>query len=219
MIRKNQLHRFHYQKDTKGFLLFFKEEFLNSYLNEIEIAKIIQIFNEFITSPKTQCKKEDFAELNLLFEGIYNEYKNINDAYSLQIIRSLLHVVTSLIYRAKSKTFSKLEHKKNLREFIKFQHILEKNYQISKKVKFYADAMGFSSKKLNTIIQFITSKTAKDFIDDVVIIKIKKELLYTNLSIKEVAFKTGFKDTTNFFKYFKTRTNYTPKEYRKLNFS
>ena len=85
----------------------------------------------------------------------------------------------------------------------------------SKKVNFYASKLGFSSKKLNTIINYVTSKKAKEFIDDVVIIKAKKNLLHSNLSVKEIAFKLGFKDPTNFYKYFRKHTSFTPDSYKK----
>ena len=214
VVRKNQIHKFYHNPNATGYLLFFKEEFLNRYVNEDEIARIIQIFNEFLTSPKTQCPQEDLQGLLGLFEGIITEYDNIDDDYSPRIIRSLLHLLANLIHRIKSRNYNKIVLKKNLRDFIKFQGLVEKNYGESKKVSYYANLMGFSSKKLNSIVQFIANKPAKDFIDDVAIIKIKKELLYTNLSIKEIAFKVGFADSTNFFKYFKNRTDFTPKEYR-----
>jgi len=42
------------------------------------------------------------------------------------------------------------------------------------------------------------------------------ELLEQNAaSILEIAFMTGFKSTSNFYKCFKDQTGYTPKEYRK----
>ena len=50
-IRKDQIHKFYLNDKTKGYLLCFKEEFLNRYLNEVEVSKSIQMFNELLTSP------------------------------------------------------------------------------------------------------------------------------------------------------------------------
>lgn len=214
-IRKDQIHRFYINKNTKGFLLLFKEEFLNSYLNEREVAKTIQMFNELLTSPKTHLQKKEFECIHDILKQIEKEVLKISDDYSLKIIRSLLHVLISLIHRIKAKGYNKVQLSNYLKEFIKFQNLLEKNYSESKQVNYYAEKMGFSTKKLNTIVKYIANKPVKAFIDDVIIIKAKRFLLHSNLSVKEVAFKVGFKDPTNLYKYFKKHTKYTPEAYKK----
>ena len=199
-IRKDQIHRFYINKNVKGFLLLFKEEFLNSYLNEREVSKTIQMFNELLCSPKTQLKQEEFSCIYDLLKQIEKEFLKISDNYSQKIIRSLLHVLITLIHRIKAKGYNKVQLSNYLKEFIKFQDLLEKNYSKSKQVSYYADKMGFSTKKLNTIVKYIANKPVKAFIDDVIIIKAKRFLLHSNLSVKEVAFRIGFKDPTNLYK-------------------
>lgn len=214
-IRKDQIHRFYHNNNVKGYLLLFREEFLNSYLNESEVAQTIQMFNELLTSPKTKLNDEEFSNILSLSKQIEKEFLKISDEYSLKIVRSLLHIIITLIHRIKSKGYNKVQLSNYLKEFIKFQNLLEKNYSDSKKVAYYAEKMGFSTKKLNTIVKYVANKPVKAFIDDVVIIKTKRYLLHTNLSVKEVAFKIGFKDPTNLFKYFKKHTQFTPEAYKK----
>lgn len=213
-IRRNQMHRF-YKSDAKGYLIFFKEDFLNRYLNDAEVAQSIQAFNELLTSPKTQIENQELVEVIKLAQGLEMEATFISDEYSNRINRSLLHVLLSLVHRIKSRGFNKVELNNNLQEFIKFQNLVEKNYHKTKKVEDYAEMMGFSSKKLNSIVNFISNKPVKAFIDEVVIIKAKKNILHTNMSAKEVAFKLGFNDPANFYKYFKKHTSYTPETFKK----
>ena len=214
-IRKDQMHRFYLNKATKGFLLCFKEEFLNSYLNEIEVANAIQMFNELLVSPKTQLKDFDFESIFKLIKGIEKEVLVVNDIYSFKLIRSLLHILITLIYRIKSTGYNTLQQSRYLKEFIIFQNLLEEDYYKTKKVYDYANKLGYSAKKLNMVVKFIANKSAKEFIDDTVIIKVKRLLIHYNLSIKEIAFKTGFNEPTNLYKYFKKHTNSTPEEFRK----
>jgi AraC-like DNA-binding protein len=215
-IRKDQIHKFYLNDKTKGYLLCFKEEFLNRYLNEVEVSKSIQMFNELLTSPKTQLNDKEFRSVIRLGFGIEQEYLSLNDKYSLQIIRSLVHILITLIYRIKSKGHNKVRLSKYLNEFIRFQNLLEQEFSNTKKVCDYASMLGFSTKKLNTVVNFVVNKPAKEFINDTVIIKIKRQLLHSNLSIKEIAFRVGFNDPTNFYKYFKKNTSYTPESYRKI---
>lgn len=214
-IRKDQMHRFYLKKNTKGFLLCFKEEFLNSYLNELEIVKAIQMFNELLVSPKTQLEKYYFDSIFKIITAIEKEVLIINDIYSFKLIRSFLHILITLIYRIKSSGYNALQQSKYLKEFISFQNLLEEDFNKTKKVYDYAKKLGYSPKKLNMIVRFIVNKSAKEFIDDTVVIKIKRLLIHFDFSIKEIAYKTGFLETTNLYKYFKKHTNYTPEEFRK----
>lgn len=214
-IRKNKAHHFYKNNKVRGYFLIFNEEFLNSYLNQREVSKTIQMFNEVLVSPKTQLKEGEFVEVFYFLRQIENEFSERLDEYSFRIIRSLLHILITLMHRIKSKGYNKEQLSNYLREFIKFQNLLENDYSKSKKVNYYANKLGFSTKKLNTIVQYIADKPVKSFIDDLVIIKAKSFLLNSSLSVKEVAFKLGFKDPTNLYKYFKKHTNYTPETFRK----
>ena len=82
------------------------------------------------------------------------------------------------------------------------------------KVKDYADLMGISTKTLNTVTKSIVHKSAKAFVDEICTKQIKRLLLNTKLSIKEIAYKSGFEETTNFYKYFKRQTHTTPDQFR-----
>lgn len=214
-IRKDQLQKFYFNNKAKGYLLCFKEEFLNRYLNEEEVGNSIQMFNHLLTSPKTQLRDQDFVGVYQLAIGVENEHFIISDKYSLKMIRSLIHILITLIYRIKSEGHNKVRLNKYVKEFIRFQNILEQDYNKTKKVFDYADKLGYSTKKLNTIVKFITDKPAKEFIDDTVVVKVKSLLLHSNSSVKEIAYKVGFNDSTNFYKYFKKFTNFTPEEFRK----
>ena len=59
------------------------------------------------------------------------------------------------------------------------------------------------------------NKPVKTYINDSLILEIKRLLMNTSLSIKEISYKTGFEDPTNFVKYFKKYTELTPIDFRK----
>ncbi|WP_373419094.1 helix-turn-helix domain-containing protein [Thermophagus xiamenensis] len=43
----------------------------------------------------------------------------------------------------------------------------------------------------------------------------KRLLVHPNLSVKEIAYQTGFEGPTNFIKYFKKHTSLIPLQFRK----
>lgn len=213
-IRKDQLHKFFKNKKLKGYLLLFTGDFLVSYLEKLEAQKSMQLFNESLGFPKVQLSQSQIKEVSNLIHRIKNEYFNINDEHSQGIIRSELQVLIAKLYRIKSQKDQVIFDRKYLPEFIEFQKMVEENVHKTNRVKDYAQLLGISTKTLNTITKTILHKTAKEFVDDICITQIKRLLINTELSIKEIAYATGFEETTNFYKYFKRQVQITPEQFR-----
>lgn len=213
-VRKDQIHQFFKSDNLKGTLLIFTNEFLISYLEEMESQKTLFLFNEQLGVPKLQLKNLHFNTIFQSIKRIENEYLSIHDNHSLSIIRSELHILITQLFRIKSKKEHINLDKKYLKSFIKFQDLVEKNITKTSKVKDFAIELGISTKTLNAITQSIVHKSAKEFIDEICTKQIKRLLINTKLSIKEIAYKSGFEETTNFYKYFKRQTQTTPEKFR-----
>ncbi len=213
-IRKDQIHKFFRSKNIKGYSLLFTDNFLVSYLEKQENQKSLQLFNELLGVPKIQLSEIDYQTISNILGRINNEYFNLMDDYALGIIRSELHILITKLYRIKSKGNQIIVDKKYLSEFINFQKLIEDNVTKTVRVADYAKMMTISTKTLNTISKNIVNKTAKEFIDEISIKQIKRLLINTPLSIKEVAYNSGFIETTNFYKYFKRQVGMTPEQFR-----
>lgn len=213
-IRKDQIHKFFKGNNSKGHLLLFKDEFLVSYLEKLEAQKSLQLFNELLGVPKIQLSSKDFNEIHQIVLRIENEYLNQFDEYSLGVIRSELHILISKLFRIKSKENPILLEKKYVSEFILFQQLVEDKANTTTRVNDYASLMSISAKKLNMISQNIINKTAKEFIDDINIKQIKRLLINTSFPVKQIAYSSGFEETTNFYKYFKRQVGTTPEQFR-----
>ncbi len=213
-IRKDQVQKFFIKPKVSGSLLLFTDDFLVSYLEETEVQKTILLFNELLVKPKIQLKKH---ELNIVFDcikRIEHEYFSTNDEHSMSIIRSELHILINHLYRIKSNTQEINLNKRYLKEFISLQNLVEKEAKNTTKVKDYALMMGLSTKTLNTITKSILDKSAKEFVDEICTKQIKRLLINSKLSIKEIAYQSGFEETSNFYKYFKRQASTTPEQFR-----
>lgn len=213
-IRKDQIHKFHKSNGVKGYLLLFTDEFLVSYLEKMETQKTLQLFNELLGVPKIQLSGAYLETINNIVGRIENEYFNLMDDYSLGIIRSELHILITKLYRIKSKDNQIIIDKKYLSQFIEFQKLVEHNVIKASRVTDYAKMMAISTKTLNSISKSIVNKTAKEFIDEIYTKQIKRLLINTSLSVKEIAYTSGFEENTNFYKYFKRQVGMTPEQFR-----
>jgi len=213
-IRKDQLQKFNGGDGLKGFIMLFTEEFLIQQYDSYEVVRSFQLFNEQLIKPKVSLKKHEFKVLMNLIGAIKNEYLANHDDFTEGIIRSALQIIMLKLYRIKTSTLSSFENKRYLEDFIRFQRLVEKHYLESKSVKFYASEMNVTPKTLTNISKAIIKKTAKELIDEIVIRNAKRLLLNTTMSIKEIAFRFGFNDPSNFYAYFKKQVKSTPEAFR-----
>ena len=82
------------------------------------------------------------------------------------------------------------------------------------KVSDYSDELGYSTKTLNKLTKATVHKTAKEFLDEIHLKQIKRLLINSTASIKEIAYQSGFDEPTNFYKFFKRTTGLTPEQFR-----
>lgn len=71
-----------------------------------------------------------------------------------------------------------------------------------------------SADYLNRIIKAHSDKTAHQLIDEMILIEAKAYLLYSQLTIAEIAYQLGFSDPSHFNKFFKKLAHCTPLQYR-----
>ena len=217
LVRKDQIHKFFRSPNVKGYLLVFTEEFIIGHLNRMEALKSMQLFNDSLSFPKIEFNnKEEFYDFTILIKHMESEYHSKDD-FSIGITRSVLHIVITKLFRIKSKAGHFVERKKYISQFLEFQKLVEKDCFKSKKVQYYAQQLGVSTKTLNNIVNDVINNSAKAFIDERTIMQIKRLLISSNHSIKEIAYISGFSDSTNFFKYFKKFTGNSPEVFRQAH--
>jgi len=213
-IRKDQVHRFFKNSESKGFVLIFTEDFLASLLSHKEVSRSHELFNEFLTSPKILVDNEDFITIKSLINDIELEYTKNYDEFSSAIIRNALHILVYRLFRIKVKQGITLSEHKYVSDFIQFQRLVEERCFQTKKTLDYANLMGCTTKTLNNICKAIVDKSSKMVIDEILVIQIKRLLINTFLSITEIAYTSGFDEPTNMYKYFKKHTEATPEAFR-----
>jgi len=219
-IRKDQVHRFHeLQKaeGVKGYLMLFTEEFLVSYFEKTESARSLNLFNELLGAPRLQLGEGNYEATLALIKEIQSEFRGQNDEFSPSVVRSLIQILVSRLYRIKSLSGISTQDKKYTSQFLEFQRLVEGNGTKNRNVSFYAEALATTPKMLNKLTKAIVHKTAKSFINELVTLQIKRKLIQSSLTITEIAYQTGFEEPTNLYKFFKRHTGHTPEAFRRYH--
>ena len=103
------------------------------------------------------------------------------------------------------------------RIYRRFMFLLADNTNVNRSVKSYAAELCVSPKYLTSVCRKHSDCTASELIATAVISRIKQLLLYSDLSIKEVASEMGFDNLSFFGKYVKKHLGLSPNHYRKAN--
>jgi AraC family transcriptional regulator, transcriptional activator of pobA len=86
-----------------------------------------------------------------------------------------------------------------------------------KSVAEYADLLSVSPNHLNKSVKAVTGKSAQDLLSEMTLLEAKVLLKQTSLAVNEIAWKTGKEDPSDFIRFFKSKTGYTPTEYRRMD--
>ncbi|MEM6723596.1 MAG: helix-turn-helix transcriptional regulator [Bacteroidota bacterium] len=214
-LRKDTIHKF-YPTRSKGTFLIFTEDFIVQDSNPTETAKVFQLFNELLNAPKLQLSPSEFQEIRQLVGQIEEEHVQFQDQHSIFVIRALMQALVHKLFRIKSHCHSNLDNK-YLSQFARLQGFIEQHCFESKLVAYYAKKMGVTTRTLNNITQNTVGKSAKAFINEILILQIKRLIINSSLTYTEIAYESGFEDPSNFFKYFRKMTGLSPKQFKELS--
>lgn len=95
-----------------------------------------------------------------------------------------------------------------------FRDHIEEQFRVWHKVGDYADRLGYSARTLNRLARQHTGLSAKQLIDERVVLEAKRRLSHGDASVAEVAQQLGFDDASNFSSYFRRHSGTTPGAFR-----
>ncbi|KAB1154205.1 AraC family transcriptional regulator [Tenacibaculum aiptasiae] len=201
------------QQESTSYILLFKPEFLPLAYSIFDIYENFSFFNNYTLSSYKLSNSQITLFLNYL-ESLDQEYKTDSED-SLEIIKSYLNIFLLKIKR-ELQFSQKVSYLKTRAQEItyNFENLIKQTKYKHQPIKYYAKQLNLSPIYLSECIKKTTNKTAKQIIDEYLILEAKSLLKQSTKSISEIAFSLGFDDNSNFVKYFKNKTGFTPKMYR-----
>lgn len=101
--------------------------------------------------------------------------------------------------------------------FCQFVHLLSDNYMHRLPVSWYAEKLSITPKYLTFICRQAIDKTPSSLIDEVTMQEIKKRLLDTDATIKEISYAMNYGSASSFCKFFRQQTGTSPMQFRQQN--
>ena len=135
------------------------------------------------------------------------------------LVNFLLLQITEIFHSQNVHPAGRVKHSDAL--FRLFRKLLAENYRKEHELQFYADSLHISQTYLSRVIRQISGKTVNNYIAEAHYTDARRLLVFTDLTVKEIAEQLGFSDQSSFGKFFKKKSETSPAnfrdEYKKLH--
>ncbi|WP_430817132.1 AraC family transcriptional regulator [Carboxylicivirga sp. RSCT41] len=214
-VYPGQVHQFLSQSKPNGYVLNFSATFLMKNGISEELIDRVYLYNSYGDSPPMPVNDQ---QLSMLF-GIIEQmktYQQGDNYFRYEALGALLKLFIINISGACTLSHLNAEYESGSNQLIRdFKKLIRKNYKNTHKVQHYAAELSVSSDYLNRFVKEKTGKSAKDYIQDKLIIEAKRLLLFSEMSSKELAYELGFEEPSHFNSFFKKHSGQSPIAFRK----
>ena len=201
--------------DIQGFALSISDDLFPLALD----ARIPAAFDGHLRQFHLHLTDGEIDYLDSIHRLLYENAKSENSSVhvSLSLVSAFLWYVDSL-YADRGEQ-EPVAQSREQRVFADFIRLLSLNTPKMRSIEFYASQLFMTPRYMSSLIKKVSGKTAKEWIDETVMRKIKVELRHSDKQIKAIAEEMEFPNTSFFCKYFKNLTSLTPLEYRNRHLS
>lgn len=209
-----QVHSWHFEGVTDGYLVHFGEEFFRRFLHDSQYLERFPFFSGMAGEGVCQVPLEMRNEVEDCFEKMVGEITQPS-VQTPDMVRLLLLRVFLLVQRCCSaEGRHKLLPQKRLL-LRNFQQAIERLYRTVRLPREYAELLYVTPNHLNALCQDLVGKTAGEIIRDRVLLEAKRLLTNADLSVTQIAGELNFTDNSYFNRFFKKYAGCTPDEFRK----
>ncbi|QNF34216.1 AraC family transcriptional regulator [Adhaeribacter swui] len=181
--------------------------------------KQYEFFDYSVSEALFLSEKEEVI-IDGIIANIQQEYHTNIDKFSKQIIISYIEALLNYSERFYNRQFitrEKANHQileqleKLLIDYFNSEELISKGLPT---VQYVSGKLNVSPNYLGALLKVLTGETTQQHIHKKLIEKAKEKLSTTNLTVSEIAYQLGFEHLQSFSKLFKTKTNFSPLEFR-----
>lgn len=197
----------------EAYRLSFVRDFYCIQTHDKEISCNGVLFNNIYETPFIKLEEKDSKKLDFIASELIDEFKQ-EEAAQYDMLQSYLKqfIIHSVrVQKVKHQLKDDVESKL----FKDFSTLVEFNFTKMHSVTDYATRLGISPKSLTKHFQKIRAQKPSNFIKNRIILEAKCKLVYTDFSVKEIAFDLGFNDPAYFTRFFTKATEKSPLQFKK----
>lgn len=206
-VSPEQVHQVISDPGPTGYVILFTPEFLEKNSIREDFIANLKLFQKSDETPPLPLTDKMIGILRLFADQMYSLFHSENDLRFESIgayLKLFLIECNNQCSLFPESNTQRIEVGKTLVK--SFKEIVEKRFTQWHQVKDYAEALFVSPNYLNEVIKSAMNVSAKDYIQNRLILEAKRLAVFTAKSSKEIGFDLGFEDPSHFSKFFKSNT-------------
>jgi AraC-like DNA-binding protein len=214
-VSPEQVHQVITDPGPTGYVILFRPEFLEKNSIREDFIENLKLFQKSDETPPLALTDKMIGPLSAFAVQMMSAFNSKNDlrfetigAYlKLFLIECNGHCSLPRITNIESIDVGKTMVKN-------FKATVEKHFTKWHQVKDYAEAMYVSPNYLNEVIKSAMQTSAKEYIQNRLILEAKRMVVFTGKSSKEIGFDLGFEDPSHFSKFFKVNAGQSFQQFK-----
>lgn len=209
-----QVHTWHFEGETDGYLVNFSTSFFRSFLLKPEYLDGFHFLNGSPGQSVLNLSGDVAEKTNLQFEDLVHHART-EHVMRNDLIRVMLLQIFLILEKSRSlQGDQKMQVTQNA--LIKnFQKLVETNFSHLRLPGEYASLLAVSPNHLNALSKENLGMQAGEVIRQRLLLEAKRLLISADLSISQIAYELNFNDNSYFTKFFRKQAGMSPEEFRK----
>lgn len=198
LMHPGQVHNWTYSKESKGYILVFDKHIVK----DLPPESIPAVFFD-LTS-------KDIRLLKPLVENLIEESSHKDRLFEETVVSGISY----LLFQLKKHTINLQQEKVKSASILAFSKLVSNTISENLAVTDYAQRLHITVDKLNEICKIHYGKSPKTMILEKRMTEAKRLLYFTDLSVKEIAHRLGFQDSSYFSRVFRRKTKMYPTAFK-----
>jgi AraC family transcriptional activator of pobA len=202
------VHGFRFSEDIDGYVVTLAAPLIAQLQAETGAT------HDVLAHPALYLAGTDRGYLTTLFSALLREYQNLQPGRDV-MLHSLINVALVWVGRqATARNSSRQAPQRGRRYLAHFVSLIETHFREQPSVEHLAYKVGLSVAQLNNICRDLAGLSALQVVHQRMLLEAKRNLIYTSMTVAQVADVLGFADPAYFSRFFKRLTGLSPSDFR-----
>lgn len=215
LISCTYLQKLTFAKNTPELTAFgFNREFYCIQTHDEEVSCNGILFFGAQQTPLIRLDELSKRSFDLLYEVFLDEFSTRDNIQGEMLVMLLKRLIIKTTRLAKEQMLDNIREPSQVETIRKFNLLVDQYFREKKQVSEYADLLYKSPKTLANLFAKAGQDSPLHIIHRRIVLEVKRLLLYTDKSFKEIAYELGYKEVPSLHKLFKRHTGMTPQDFR-----
>lgn len=201
-------HGWTFSPDTEGYVVSFTHDYLSGGGDGQDLLGLLaqQEPGNTLVAPR----EYDHVKIVSYLEEMAAEYRD--SRRRRMIFRPLLTLMLTRLFSGRELT-GVIDPAPDF-SLLQFRALVDVHFRTDRSPEFYAGEMGMTVARLNRFCRIFTDRTASQSIRERIVLEAKRLLVFSKMSVSQIAYDLGYDDPAYFSRVFRKETGQSPQEFR-----